>query len=214
MADITFDSKGTGSPSYGTNQTVGSPVVASQSNRILIAFWASTNQNDVTGMAYNGAALSSAPMGGVYRGSVWYLLNPDIGTHTLTSTTGGGSGTIYVNWYVFYNVNQTSPWGPATDNEANSNNCTAGPLSPTYPNCVLLATCGGNNGSAGTPDSPCNLQTSNQNRVGTGISAVLTTTTAQSVTGHSGSGFTRCGIAYLQPLVLGVPSGNFFAASR
>jgi hypothetical protein len=108
---ITFD---TSSSSSGTGTSLNSShTTANQSNRLLIVATAENGAGDISGITYNGVALTQIGADKVYSGvgnvsiRLWRLLAPATGTNTLALTC---SASITVNWniYTFYNVAQVA----------------------------------------------------------------------------------------------------------
>lgn len=110
-----------GPPVYDSSSTANadtvnlswSHTVASQSNRILLVFiyfWTGNGQT-VSGVTYNSVAMtkldefdqSSRSM------NIWYLLNPDTGTHTVAATGTGLSADKQATSISLYNAVQSAP---------------------------------------------------------------------------------------------------------
>lgn len=95
-----------------------SHTVANQSNRILLVFifyW--NDSRTISGVTYNGVALThlAGPIasGADARRSmtVWYLLNPAIGTNTIVVTGTGAAADKQATAFSAYNAAQSAPSG-------------------------------------------------------------------------------------------------------
>ena len=99
----------------GASKTV---VVANQPNRIILCYCS----GDGTAPTYNGVALTKKGDYGI-RTSLWYLVNPAVGSHTMTfpgDYWDSGDYITTVGWgVVFNNVNTVSPFGGTTSATGN-----------------------------------------------------------------------------------------------
>lgn len=95
---------------YAFTHTVGSG-----SNRLLLCMSAITGSIDVTAITYNGDSLTfldtAANSGRTVE--VWYLINPDTGSNTV-SMTGDGTANGMASCTSFHGVDQTTPLGTQT----------------------------------------------------------------------------------------------------
>lgn len=155
MANPIYDNSTNGSAVVGSNYTNYSynHTVGSFNNRILVVF---ADRFSVTGITFNGVALTNAGIdkvvdynGGQYKLQTYYLLNPDVGTHSVsitwdTNITSHLSGAI--SFYNSSTINQPvdakaddAPW---TVNEAAT-------VSLTIPedNCVYIVCAISENGA-------------------------------------------------------------------
>ncbi|GEM_PF-2054924 len=110
--------------------------VASNSNRMLVvttsgeAGTPATNTCRVTGVTYNGQALTLAvernfdDSGTAACSSIWYRANPASGSNTLAVTTAGTTTDLNVGAISLYNVVQSAPEATASGQNTGQNSIT------------------------------------------------------------------------------------------
>ncbi len=90
-------------------------IVAVQSNRLLLIGVTTRNAVLVTGVTYNGVAMTlkeTITKGTDGRLDVWYLLQPDTGTHNIIVTLASAEDVAAIG-ISYYNVNQDAPFRDA-----------------------------------------------------------------------------------------------------
>jgi hypothetical protein len=97
-----------------------SHTVNARSNSILVVTVGLTDNVPVTAVTYNGDALTEIDYVGASSPAVamWYMVNPDTGTHTVDVSMSETFGTIAAT--NFYNVDQNSPVGTPASDEAST----------------------------------------------------------------------------------------------
>ena len=140
-ADIELDDQvSTDSAVNGTTLTA-SLTVASNSNRILIVSAnAYASSPTITGITFGAQALTQGNTE-IYladgRADLWYLINPNVGTYTITVTWSGTAGRRTMGGYSFYNVDQSSPIG-VTDSTTGSLSPAGGTITPTTIGSMII----------------------------------------------------------------------------
>jgi len=113
MAVVKYDSKSSTTDRSGTFSW--SHTVGNYNNRILvvsIGFRDGSGGRVVSSVTYNGDAMTKAvgDSSGGYYSSIYYILNPDVGTHNITVTCSVSSDAcISCGAVSFYNVLQLAP---------------------------------------------------------------------------------------------------------
>ncbi|MEI7750069.1 MAG: hypothetical protein WCJ25_03630, partial [Candidatus Moraniibacteriota bacterium] len=97
----------------GTTVTV-SLTVGNNSSRVVIADIISTLGGAPTSAAYAGSAMTLLQTDKTSTHFVYYLLSPSTGTNNLVVTFPSSCGQYAVGGTSFYNVNQSSPFGPVS----------------------------------------------------------------------------------------------------
>src|SRR5574337_1504738 len=118
MAAITKDTASVATQTSGSSITL-TLTVASNSNRILIAVVTTYAQPgtppNITSVKWNGTdlthlssadAVSSATNNN--RSQIWYLINPETGSHNLVATFASSASDSGLGAWSLYNVNQTT----------------------------------------------------------------------------------------------------------
>jgi len=87
--------------------------VSSEKNRILIVgvgYRNASTDGDITGITFNGVALTKiSEQTGESGAELWYLLNPDSGSHNIVVTASGSIRGWGVGAVDLYNCNQNDP---------------------------------------------------------------------------------------------------------
>jgi hypothetical protein len=139
-AAVTFDAKATAntgsSSSFPTVFTVGN-----NSNRILLVACACSSAQTITGVTYNGVAmtalLSNTGNDSAYTYSLYYLLAPATGANNVIVNTSAATA-ILVNISSYYNVEQVAP--SLTANASGSNNsAVTGSLAPSTSRAFIFS---------------------------------------------------------------------------
>lgn len=117
---ITVDQSTSGaSAGYSLTRTIAF-TVNTQSNQILVIGiglgTAATTTPDITGVTWNGTAMSEAVDSGVQigngyykKGKIFYILNPDTGTHNVVATVNEGWADVVYAFVTIYNASQEAP---------------------------------------------------------------------------------------------------------
>jgi hypothetical protein len=87
------------------NPSISFTVQSTSANRLLVVVAA---RGTPSAVLWNGASLTSLVLEGTLR--VWYIVNPDTGAHSVTTTMGATEHQLAV--MEFYGVNQSTPFGP------------------------------------------------------------------------------------------------------
>jgi len=159
----------------GTVTSPPSPVVDQASSVLMVSVKQGTNPSAIT---YNGDSLTNLfthSNAGSYGVSVWYLLNPDIGTYTLVIT--GGTGATEVVSMVFEGADQSVP--PYVS-DPGSSTCVA--EIATEVDGMLFVTWGAD-GSGGTPSGWTGYFNSNADQYQVGYTDTDAATTTVTNTG-------------------------------
>jgi hypothetical protein len=112
LAAVTFDASSTPVEATATSVTV-SHTVGTGSNRLIVAC-VSVNGADVTGVTYNGVALTlkaRQTQGTIYRTEIWYLVAPATGTNNLVASIAPSNQNLIASGKSFFGVNQSNPLG-------------------------------------------------------------------------------------------------------
>ena len=112
MAAPSFDASSSGTATEVSSKTV-SHIIGSGANRILIVFAASehTPASVISSITYNGADLTEIGVRqkAEYRHGVWYLLNPDSGTHDIVVTWSNTMDQVAVIGLSYEDAKQEGP---------------------------------------------------------------------------------------------------------
>lgn len=185
---ITFDNQVSGSAVGSTS----SPITVTQSftmgsgaNRILLLCLETLNSNGtnsdavISNVQYAGDAMTLLAGPGPSSGQIWYLVNPQSGTHniTFTSTPSNGGPYGFISAYTaksYYNVSGSVPTCVTT---------TSGTASvTTTETCVIAQFCTSiNSGASPTASSNSLTQNLSTNTVAWGGGGFLTIITGNSV---------------------------------
>jgi len=150
-----------------TNTMTFAHIVGNQTNRILIVDVGSRGGQSVSGITFNGDALTKrvhVQPGGDVRLERWYLINPDIGLHDIIISMGSvqsfGAGS-----HSWYNVDQTTPFG--TDATGSGSGATDGTAVVDTPDATDIAVVGIGDQSGGSDATPDGTESHRVNMDGT-----------------------------------------------
>jgi len=128
----------------GTELTISSFTVASNSNRILIVCPdVGQGTQEVSGITWNTdedftrAVAANAGGGANRRAEIWYLINPTATTADIVTTWGSAAIDKGMGVYSYYNVDQTTPLG-ITNTDTASGTTTTGTLTPTTAGSLIV----------------------------------------------------------------------------
>lgn len=119
MSAPVFSSAG-GTHDAGVGSLTWSHTIASESDRILlVGTMASETEpagtNHVASVTYNGVALTRllrhSQASSLQEGDLWYLVNPDTGTHNVVATHDVSPSDFAAVSVGYRNVHQTTPFG-------------------------------------------------------------------------------------------------------
>jgi hypothetical protein len=116
-------------------------VVGNHSKRILVVCvgaFKTGSSCSATGVTWNGTAMTQiSSNGNVERHySIWYLLNPEVGTHNIVVSINGGNAVA--GGVSFYNVRQVAPTVSTGSGTNTTINC---PITPLGSRATLVAAC-------------------------------------------------------------------------
>lgn len=121
---IAFDTAGGTRDTSHTVATVTQALtLAATSNRVLIAFTASSGSESCS-VTWNGTETmtevpTSSPISAGYQDRMFYLVNPTSGSHNLVATFGGTTNDHYLYGANYTGVAQTSPIHTSSNNTVN-----------------------------------------------------------------------------------------------
>ncbi len=111
---FTFNTSITGGHknSDDTNANSFSHTILNKTNRLLLVFTNGNTQNGMSGVTFNGVALTllSSTQFNSGNGQVWYMINPPVGTFNVVVSTSASQRTRGVACNL-YGVDQTTPFG-------------------------------------------------------------------------------------------------------
>jgi hypothetical protein len=152
----------------------------------------------VTGMTWNGAALSEAGTAGgvttaVVRIQQFYLINPDVGTFDLISTFSIDTGTYYITPSWWNGAAQASVLGAAVTGSGSTDPSIG--VTPTEDNALIVGGYISEANTVLTPDSPQTLlQEHDFGNTTAGEGYVIQTTAGLQTMSWAGVDDTWCGI--------------------
>ena len=139
---ITKDSSVNAQTATSGSTLTASLTVASNSNRIIIISLTSYIDPALvpTGITFGSQAFTKLDSYGDTNGngSVWYLVNPNVGTDTVTATWASSIGKRGFTAYSFYNVAQTNPLSGFTTATGTGNTAT-GSITPTTAGSAIFS---------------------------------------------------------------------------
>ena len=139
---ITKDSSVNAQTATSGSTLTASLTVASNSNRIIIISLTSYIDPALvpTGITFGSQAFTKLDSYGNTdgNGSVWYLVNPNVGTDTVTATWASSIGKRGFTAYSFYNVAQTDPLSGFTTATGTGNTAT-GSITPTGTSSAIFS---------------------------------------------------------------------------
>ncbi len=145
---VKFDAQGVSSDPSGSGATLtASLTIGNNSNRVLIVTAGSYNQSPtISGITWTPSGGSAEALtqsvtditGSDGRSDLWYLINPTIGSGTVTCTWSSDAGVKRrVGGMSFYNVNQSSPIG-VTNAVDGSGTTVSGTITPTTTGSAIV----------------------------------------------------------------------------
>ena len=140
-ADITLDSQiSTDTAVSGTTLTASLTVAANSNKILIVSANAYASSPTLTGVTFGAQALTQGNTE-IYladgRADLWYLINPNVGTYTITVTWSGTAGRRTMGGYSFYNVDQSSPIG-VIDSTTGSGAPAGGTITPTTVGSMII----------------------------------------------------------------------------
>ena len=156
---ITKDSSVNTQTATSGSTLTASLTVASNSNRVIILSLTSYISPALvpTGITFGSQSFTKLDEYGNTdgNGSIWYLVNPNVGTDTVTATWASSIGKRGFTAYSFYNVAQTNPLSGFTTATGTSNVAT-GSITPTATGSAIFSSIswllGGSAGAHAVPD--------------------------------------------------------------
>ena len=115
--------------STDANPTLNLTVQSTHENRLLVVVVTTADSGHTlpSAVAWNGDALTRhylSGTGGAQDMAVWYIVNPDTGTHAVTTVWADNSSEQQMAAMEFYGVDQTTPLGAVVDSAVSSNTVT------------------------------------------------------------------------------------------
>ena len=115
--------------SSDVNPTLNLTVQSTHENRLLVVVVTTADSGHTlpSAVAWNGDALTRHHLsgtGGAQDMAVWYIVNPDTGTHAVTTVWADNSSTQQMAAIEFYGVDQTTPLGAVVETAVDATSVT------------------------------------------------------------------------------------------